>query len=109
MRPEQERAVERTIEYYNQSKIDDPKKAPKFLWNAKMRFGKTFASYELAKRMKLKKILILTFKPAVESAWAEDLMTHVDFEGWQFVSNKDAHWKQQNIDEQFERQIRIDQ
>ena len=103
MRPEQERAVERTIQYYNQSKIEEPKKAPKFLWNAKMRFGKTFASYELAKRMKLKKILILTFKPAVESAWAEDLMTHVDFEGWQFVSNKDAQWNQQNIDEQFEK------
>ena len=103
MRPEQERAVERTIEYYNQSKIEEPKKAPKFLWNAKMRFGKTFASYELAKRMKFKKILILTFKPAVESAWAEDLMTHVDFEGWQFVSNKDAQWNQQNIDEQFEK------
>lgn len=74
---------------------------PKFLWNAKMRFGKTFAAYELAKKMALKRVLILTFKPAVESAWREDLMTHVDFEGWQFVSNKDAHNNNLNIDEQY--------
>ena len=32
------------------------------------------------------KVLVLTFKPAVESAWQEDLMSHVDFEGWQFIS-----------------------
>jgi hypothetical protein len=66
-----------------------------------MRFGKTFASYELAKKMGFKRILVLTFKPAVESAWSEDLMTHVDFEGWQFVSNKDAHTGSINIDQQF--------
>ena len=34
-----------------------------------------------------KRLLVLTFKPAVESAWDEDLLMHVDFEGWQFVSN----------------------
>lgn len=102
MRPEQERAVSRTIEYYNQSKKEDNKQIPKFLWNAKMRFGKTFASYELAKRMGLKKILILTFKPAVESAWSDDLLTHVDFEGWQFISNKDADYNNKTIDEQYE-------
>jgi len=51
-----------------------------------MRFGKTFATYQLAKVMGWSKILVLTFKPAVVSAWAEDLATHVDFEGWQFVS-----------------------
>src|SRR5690606_30136269 len=39
-----------------------------------------------AKKMNWKKILILTFKPAVESAWEEDLLTHVDFQGWQFYS-----------------------
>ena len=50
-----------------------------------MRFGKTFAAYQLAKRMGLKKVLVLTFKPAVEAAWEEDLKTHVDFEGWQFI------------------------
>ena len=85
MRPEQKEAVDKTIEYFASAKKDSPDRAPKFLWNAKMRFGKTFASYELAKRMGLKKVLVLTFKPAVEAAWEEDLMTHVEFEGWQFI------------------------
>ena len=85
MRPEQEEAVNKTIAYFRSAKLDTPDRAPKFLWNAKMRFGKTFAAYELAKRMGLKKVLVLTFKPAVEAAWEEDLMTHNDFEGWQFI------------------------
>lgn len=85
MRPEQEDAVNKTIEYFKSSKKDAPTRTPKFLWNAKMRFGKTFASYQLAKKMGLTKILVLTFKPAVEVAWEEDLMSHTDFEGWQFI------------------------
>lgn len=86
MRPEQEQAVERTQAYYESAYEEQSGRLPKFLWNAKMRFGKTFASYELAKRMGFTRILILTFKPAVQTAWREDLMTHVDFEGWQFIS-----------------------
>ena len=101
MRPEQTRAVQKTIEFFDKAKADEPEKAPKFLWNAKMRFGKTFASYQLAKKLNFKRVLVLTFKPAVESAWREDLVSHVDFEGWQFVSNKDAHDNKINIDVQF--------
>lgn len=91
MRPEQEEAVNKTIHFYQKARKEFPNRAPKFLWNAKMRFGKTFASYQLAKKMDLKKVLVLTFKPAVESAWEEDLMTHVDFEGWQFISKKNGY------------------
>lgn len=98
MRPEQHRAVEKTIRYFEIFKRDEPNRTPKFLWNAKMRFGKTFASYQLAKKMNLSRILVLTFKPAVESAWRDDLISHIDFEGWQFVSNKDAHDNHINID-----------
>lgn len=101
MRPEQARAVNMTIDYFNRAKKDDPTRVPKFLWNAKMRFGKTFATYELAKKMGFKRVLVLTFKPAVESAWAEDLATHVDFEGWQFISNKDALGNGINIDQAY--------
>lgn len=53
MRPEQERAVTLTQAYFKRSIKDDPTRVPKFLWNAKMRFGKTFASYQLAKRWDL--------------------------------------------------------
>ena len=101
MRPEQTVAVQKTMAYFDSAKCDEPNKSPKFLWNAKMRFGKTFAAYQLARKMELKRILVLTFKPAVESAWRDDLVSHVDFEGWQFVSNKDAHDNNVNIDTQF--------
>ena len=91
MRPEQAKAVSATKYYFEKQKLIDNKHAPKYLWNCKMRFGKTFASYELAKAMNMKRILILTFKPAVEDSWETDLMSHTDFEGWQFYSNKTHH------------------
>lgn len=103
MRPEQFRAVEQTKTYFEQALKEEPNRIPKFLWNAKMRFGKTFASYQLAKKMSLSRILILTFKPAVESAWREDLVSHIDFEGWQYISNKDARNNNLNIDQEFKR------
>ena len=103
MRPEQAKAVQITFDYFTRVKKEEPDRIPKFLWNAKMRFGKTFASYQLAKKMNLKKILVLTFKPAVETAWAEDLLTHTDFEGWQFISNKDSHDNNISIDTAFEK------
>lgn len=87
LRPEQEEAIQKTINYFQSVEKDKENSAPKFLWNAKMRFGKTFASYQLAKRMNFKRILILTFKPAVEQAWNEDLQNHIDFEGWQYISS----------------------
>lgn len=90
MRPEQSRAVEITKQYFESESSERPNSSPKFLWNAKMRFGKTFASYKLAKAMNTKRVLILTFKPAVQSAWEEDLLTHIDFEGWQYYS---AHYR----------------
>lgn len=87
-RPEQQEAIDKTYEYFINFKKDEKNKIPHFLWNAKMRFGKTFTTYELAKKMGWKRLLVLTFKPAVENAWKEDLESHVDFEGWQFVSSQ---------------------
>ena len=86
MRPEQAEAVDKTIAYFKGFKAENNDKTPHFLWNAKMRFGKTFATYQLAKKMGWQKILVLTFKPAVQSAWEEDLQTHLDFKGWQFIA-----------------------
>ena len=91
MRPAQKRAVEKTSAYFNAFRQDPSNRGliPHFLWNAKMRFGKTFTAYQLALRMGWKKLLILTFKPAVKTAWEEDLLTHKDFEGWQFCQKQD--------------------
>lgn len=96
MRPEQVEAVQKTITYFTSYKKENPKKTPHFLWNAKMRFGKTFAAYQLAKEMAWKKILVLTFKPAVQSAWQEDLQTHIDFQGWQFISRNGLSFRDAN-------------
>ena len=86
LRSEQKAAVEKTYEYYNSIWSEDKEAVPRFLWNAKMRFGKTFASYHLAKKMEAKKVLVVTFKPAVEDAWQVDLESHIDFQGWQYFS-----------------------
>ena len=47
IRPEQQAAVDKTIAYFDSLKTGE---FPRFLWNAKMRFGKTFATYQLAKK-----------------------------------------------------------
>jgi hypothetical protein len=86
LRPEQAEAIEKTAAYFEAITRDEPGKVPHFLWNAKMRFGKTFAAYKLTERMGWRKVLVLTFKPAVQSAWESDLRHHVDFKGWQFIS-----------------------
>ena len=85
MRPEQAAAVAKTAAYFRNFTQHENGKTSHFLWNAKMRFGKTFAAYQLAQEMGWKKVFVLTFKPAVQSAWESDLKSHVDFAGWQFV------------------------
>lgn len=90
MRPEQEKAVNDTADYFAQMDKEEPDRPSHYLWNAKMRFGKTFATYQLAKKMDAKRILVLTFKPAVEDSWRDDLLRHRDFEGWQYFSNSEV-------------------
>lgn len=86
MRPEQAAAVDNTHAYFHSIWAEDHDAVPRFLWNAKMRFGKTFATYQLAKKLGARKVLVVTFKPAVEDAWQSDLVSHVDFDGWQYLS-----------------------
>lgn len=98
LRSEQNECIEKTSNYFKSFKSDTNVKVPHFLWNAKMRFGKTFTAYKLAEKMNYNKILVLTFKPAVINSWREDLLSHVDFEGWQFVSNNSADMKLEQVD-----------
>ena len=86
MRREQAVAVNKTHAYFHSIWNEDMNAVPRFLWNAKMRFGKTFTTYQLAKKLGAKRVLVVTFKPAVEDAWQTDLESHVDFDGWQYVS-----------------------
>lgn len=43
-----------------------------FLWNAKMRFGKTSAAMQVAKENEFKKVLIVTHRPSVSTDWYSD-------------------------------------
>jgi hypothetical protein len=77
---------EKTHAYFHSIWKEDMHAVPRFLWNAKMRFGKTFTAYQLARKLGAKRVLVVTFKPAVEDAWQTDLESHVDFDGWQYLS-----------------------
>ncbi len=85
-RAEQRAAVDKTFSYFQSIWSENKNAVPRFLWNAKMRFGKTFTTYQLAKKLGAKRVLVVTFKPAVEDAWQTDLESHTDFEGWQYLS-----------------------
>jgi len=86
MRWEQAEAVNKTHAYFHSIWNEEMQAVPRFLWNAKMRFGKTFTTYQLAKKLETKRVLVVTFKPAVEDAWQTDLESHTDFDGWQYLS-----------------------
>ncbi len=86
MRREQVEAVNKTHAYFHSIWSEEMHAVPRFLWNAKMRFGKTFTSYQLARKLGAKRVLVVTFKPAVEDAWQTDLESHADFNGWQYLS-----------------------
>ena len=90
MRREQAEAVSKTHAYFHSIWKEDMHAVPRFLWNAKMRFGKTFATYQLARKLGAKRVLVVTFKPAVEDAWQSDLESHVDFDRWQYLSRHAA-------------------
>ena len=64
LRKEQEENVKKTIEIF---KTND-----EMLWNCKMRYGKTVTAYELIKRQKYQKVIVVTHRPAVEDGWDSD-------------------------------------
>lgn len=78
LRFEQDEAVKKAIEYFEKTEKGE------FLWNAKPRFGKTLASYDLAKRLGANKVLIVTNRPAIANSWFDDFEMFVD--GYNFIS-----------------------
>jgi superfamily II DNA or RNA helicase len=80
-RREQQEAIDKAAAYFNA-------KGNEFLWNCKMRFGKTFTTYKLIERQDYKNVLIITYKPVVKDSWRTDLESHIDFKGWRFVENE---------------------
>jgi superfamily II DNA or RNA helicase len=82
MREEQQACHDMAVAHFNNG-------GKQFLMNAKMRFGKTFTSYEISKTLQLKRVLVITYKPAVDTTWREDLDNHIDFDGCTYYSAKD--------------------
>ena len=86
LRKEQKDAVDKTMSYFIRHG-----EGSEFLWNAKPRFGKTLATYDLAREMKLRNILVVTNRPSIANSWFDD---YEKFIGWQtkyyFVSETDA-------------------
>ena len=82
LRLEQEEAILKALDYFKNNKKGE------FLWNAKPRFGKTLASYDLAKRLKASKVLIVTNRPAIANSWFDDYEMFVD--GYSFISTADS-------------------
>ena len=84
LRKEQQEAVTMTKEYFENGGTD-------FLWNAKPRFGKTLASYDLICKMGFTKVLIVTNRPSIANSWADDFRRFI---GWRdklcFVSDTDS-------------------
>jgi superfamily II DNA or RNA helicase len=64
-RPNQREAIDRTLKAIS-------KKRKLFLWNAKMRFGKTSAAMQVAKEAEMQKVLIVTHRPSVSVDWFND-------------------------------------
>lgn len=91
LRTEQREAIDKTKAYFTKQKIAEPSKVPKFLWNAKMRFGKSYTALSLAKEMDMKRILIISFKVEIKDSWKNEVNTHIDFDGWQFIDIKEKN------------------
>lgn len=92
LRDEQERAVAVTMEYFSTHEKSE------FLWNAKPRFGKTLAAYDLCRRMKEANgnkmtfnVLIVTNRPVIANSWYQDYVKFLgDESGFAFVSETDS-------------------
>lgn len=85
LRREQADAVAQTKAYFDCHA--DGGDAPEFLWNAKPRFGKTLATYDLCKALNAKKVLIVTNRPAIANSWYDDYVKFMGTEsGYYFIS-----------------------
>ncbi len=64
-RPNQREAIDKTAQAIK-------KKRKQFLWNAKMRFGKTSAAMQVARENGMTKVIIVTHRPSVSADWRDD-------------------------------------
>ena len=104
LRKEQKEAVDKTLNYFNSHTNGE------FLWNAKPRFGKTLATYDLARKLKARNVLVVTNRPAIANSWYDD---YEKFIAWQtsylFISESDSLKERNSLSrEEFIRKVNAD-
>ncbi len=67
-REEQRAAIDATVKHFgSKSKV-----AKHYLWDAKMRFGKTLCALQTVRRLAVRRVLILTHRPVVNEQWFDE-------------------------------------
>lgn len=80
LRPEQEAAVKQALDAFDAGETE-------ILWNAKPRFGKTLATYDLMRRLDVRSALIVTNRPAIANSWYDDFVRFIGHQtDFKFVS-----------------------
>ena len=92
LRNEQKEAVDKACKWFNKNYshhvVDSATHKNRFLLNAKMRFGKCFTGIHIAKAIKAKKTIVVTYKPRVIGEWMSAVNNHVTFDGWTGIRAK---------------------
>lgn len=79
LRPEQQAAIQQALVAFG---LHD-----EVLWNAKPRFGKTLTTYDLMRKLDVRKALIVTNRPAIANSWFDDFVRFVGHQTtYKFVS-----------------------
>lgn len=84
-RPNQREAIDQTLKAIS-------KKRKRFLWNAKMRFGKTSAAMQVAKEAEMQKVLIVTHRPSVSVDWSDDFKKIFGGSKYQYSSKDEGEY-----------------
>lgn len=80
LRPEQQSAVNQAIAAFKAGKNE-------VLWNAKPRFGKTLTTYDLMRSLDVRRVLIVTNRPAIANSWFDDFTRFIGHQTtYRFVS-----------------------
>lgn len=88
LREEQEDAVTKALEYFNNHKNGE------FLWNCKPRFGKTLSTYDLCKRLNAENVLIVTNRPAISTSWYSDYAKFLGTKSRFYFVSEDGNLKE---------------
>lgn len=80
LRPEQQAAVEQAVAAFQAGKAE-------VLWNAKPRFGKTLTTYDLMRTLDVRRVMIVTNRPAIANSWFDDFTRFIGHQTtYRFVS-----------------------